>query len=134
MYKNRIFLWWFLWIVVITMVVKVRHKELMEVKSNMINNSEELDIEINNILQYLNELKGVWQGEDADIFYEEAYNYINRMKTITNCFDVLGNFINDVNHSYEVSDMSLKEELEKEANNYEYDNYNQFGKIWRNNK
>lgn len=114
---------------VITMVVKVRHKELMEVKSNMINNSEELDIEINNILQYLNELKGVWQGEDADIFYEEAYNYINRMKTITNCFDVLGNFINDANHSYEVSDMSLKEELEKEANNYEYDNYNQFGEI-----
>lgn len=113
----------------IIMVVKVRHKELMEVKSNMINNSNELDIEINNILAYLNELKGVWQGEDADIFYEEAFNYINRMKTITNCFNVLGNFMNDANHSYEESDTSLKNELEKEANNYEYDNDNQFREI-----
>ena len=101
----------------------------MEVKSNMINNSNELDIEINNILAYLNELKGVWQGEDADIFYEEAFNYINRMKTITNCFNVLGNFMNDANHSYEESDTSLKNELEKEANNYEYDNDNQFREI-----
>lgn len=37
--------------------------------------------------------------------------------------------MNDANHSYEESDTSLKNELEKEANNYEYDNYNQFGKI-----
>lgn len=114
---------------VIVMVVKVRHKELMDVKTDIITNSEELDIEINNILQYLNELKGVWQGEDAEIFYEEAFNYVNRMKSITNCFSAMGNFMTNANSSYEENDLSLKNELEKEANNYEYDNDNQFPRI-----
>lgn len=108
------------------MILKVRHAELNNVKKKVINDSEILDTEINNLLQYINELKGVWQGVDADTFCNEAHNYVNRMKGISNCFKVIGNFISDANSSYEDNDNSLKKEIEKEAENYEQYNNNQF--------
>jgi uncharacterized protein YukE len=97
------------------MILKVRHAELNDVKNKIINDSNILDNEINNLLQYINELKSVWQGVDADTFCNESYNYINRMKGVSNCFKVLGNFIKDANCAYEENDNSLKKELEKEA-------------------
>lgn len=101
------------------MALKVRHKELNDVKNVMVNDSEKLDIEINNLLQTINELKVVWQGDDSDTFCMEAHNYVSKIKNISNCFKVMGSFIRSANNSYEEKDNRLKIELEKEANNYE---------------
>ena len=100
------------------MTLKVRHKELNDVKNVMLNDSERLDEEVNNLLRTIDELKVVWQGVD-DSFCLESYNYVNKIKNISNCFKVMGNFIGNANNSYEEKDNRLKNELEKEAHNYE---------------
>ena len=106
------------------MIVKVKHKELNDVKNKMFNDAERLNVEIDNLLQYLTELQGVWQGTDAEVFRDEAYNYINKMRGISECFNVMGNFINNANGTYEQSDNNLKKDLEKEAQDSEqYNNY-----------
>lgn len=108
------------------MVIKVRQKELNDVKTKMMNDAEKLNIEIENLLQYLNELKAVWKGIDAELFQDEAYNYIKKMQTIPECLNVMGNFISNANNEYERQDNDFKNELEKETNYYEEDNNNQF--------
>lgn len=103
------------------MALKVRHKELNDVRNVMFEDASRLNEEVNNLLETIEELKVVWQGVDSDTFYNESYNYVSKIKNIVNCFNVMGNFIGNANNFYEEKDNKLKNKLEKEAHNYEQD-------------
>ena len=101
------------------MNLKVKHNELNNVKKNLNANSEKLNTEIELWLNCIEKLRTIWQGDDANLFCDKAEGYVSRMKVISSSFDTIGNFIKEADDVYLEKDMKLKNNLEKEANNYE---------------
>lgn len=101
------------------MILKVKHNELKNVEQKMLKSSEKMELEINKIKTYLNELSNLWQGVDSEQFCQEVYSYTDRLKEISQFFKETSNFVNKANYAYEESDLSFKNQLEKEANENE---------------
>lgn len=104
------------------MILKVKHDELNNVKDVMVKDGELLDTEIETLLGQIDKLKTIWQGQDAEIFCNNVYEYINRMKTIPITLRTMGKFINNINNQYSENDEAFGKELETEVDNYEQNN------------
>lgn len=89
------------------MIVKVKFEELNEVKNTMLKDKNSFEIEVNRLLGAMEKLKTIWTGDDADMFYKNAYPYIKRMRVISEAIETLGNFI----------DGSAKQYVESERQN-----------------
>lgn len=93
----------------------VNHSELNDF-CDMSNVQSELMAEQIKVWQdKLDELKDVWQGEDADTFFDNATSYVNRLTIIPECYDSLTEFVGSANKEYHQKDLDNKKEFEKEA-------------------
>ena len=99
------------------MLLKVNHEELKNVKDVMKENSNLLNEEITIMLNNLENLRTIWQGDDSDLFYDNAFNYISRMKTITSAMNVMGDFINNMDDNYKKNDEQFSKEIEVNVSN-----------------
>ena len=93
------------------MMIKVRPEGLKNVTKNITQDRDNLENEINYWIAKLEELKDVWQGEDADIFYNSCLSYVKRMTSLTDFYDTIGEFIDDSSNKYNENDESLKQNL-----------------------
>ena len=96
------------------MEFKVKHSELKQTTDTFLNDSEILSIEIDNMLKYVDSLRNVWQGIDSDTFYNNIYNYLNRMKIIPEALNTIGQFVGEVNGLYEEADEDFAKNLNVE--------------------
>lgn len=103
------------------MLLKVDHDELYDVTKVMNQDRDDYNKEIENMLQQIEKLKTIWQGEDADMFCYKAHEYISNMKKITNTMQKLSKFSDKANQGYAEWDDSFGKELEAEAMNYDED-------------
>lgn len=101
------------------MVLKVKHEELNQVSNTIKTDSDACAVEIDNILSNIELLKEIWQGTDADTFYENFSIYVTNMKNLTAAMDNMSNIINVTNNGYRNCDEKFGEALKAEANNYE---------------
>lgn len=99
------------------MDLKVNHNDINAFYdvSNM--QSELLQDNIKVWLEKLDELKEIWQGQDADAFFENCSSYINRLKIIPKCYDSLDSFILKANRTYHETDEEGKKRIEREMAN-----------------
>jgi uncharacterized protein YukE len=74
--------------------------------------SEQFQENVNFWLTKLDELKEIWQGEDADEFFENATSYIKRLSSIKNCYDSLEDFMMSANRSYRDTDLENSKEFQ----------------------
>ncbi len=98
------------------MLVRVKHNELNDFAKNVRNNSSDLELEIEKMLEQLEVLRGIWQGQDSDIFYKSAYNYLNSLKEITHTLNVFSEFIKRTDLMYIESDNQFARQMEQEVN------------------
>lgn len=97
------------------MKIKLDYDEL-EGATKVINDDKEaLNVEITRLLESLERLKNCWYGDDFDQFYNKAYEYINRMRVLTGYMEVTSEFINKSTNSYRQQDISFAEDLHKEV-------------------
>ena len=101
------------------MLLKVKHEELNNVTSVMVKDGETYDAEINKMLEQIEKLRTIWQGQDAEQFCNNVTNYITKMKNIPICLRNMSKFVNSANSGYTEQDESFSQELEVEANNYD---------------
>ena len=107
------------------MEIKVKHEELTNVEKVFDKDAEDFDSDIDKILQALETLKTVWQGQDADIFYKHSHEYFERMKALPITMRAFGKFIKRTNGDFTDGDESFSKELETEVEEeYEQDYYN----------
>ena len=66
-------------------------------------------------LDKFDELKEIWQGEDADKFFENASSYIKRLTVIPKCYDSLSGFVGSANREYRDTDFESKKVFEKDT-------------------
>ena len=97
------------------MKLRVEYDELEYIAKNLQNDKSGLEKEINNMLSSLERLKTYWQGDDVDRFHEKAYNYVNRMKVLTEFMDTTSNFISYGNKQYQNQDEVFANNLKREV-------------------
>lgn len=108
------------------MRLRVDYLEIDKVQKNSINIAAELEKEIDFLFSKTEELKAVWEGQDADIFFKNSQSFIKRMKVVSSFLDTFGNFIGDSNKSYRSKEENFKIKLEKEKSKNEQDNNKRF--------
>ena len=89
------------------MELKVNPEELDHVKDVMIKDADEFDSNIDKLREQIEILKGIWQGQDADMF----------------CKNV-GEFFERANGDFQEGDEAFSKELETEVDEYEQNNNN----------
>lgn len=103
------------------MKVRVEYDELEYITKNTKEDKSELEIEINRLLENLERIKTMWQGTDADIFYDKAFEYIKRMKVLCSFMNATGELIQYGTNNYQKQDQSFARDLNKEVVNNEPD-------------
>jgi len=97
------------------MKVRVEYDELEYVTRSTDNDKFELELEINKLLESLERIKDMWQGTDADIYYDKAFNYINRMKVLCGFMGSTSDLIKYGEGQYQKQDQSFSRDLNKEV-------------------
>ncbi len=95
------------------MDLRVNHEEINNFFDLSQNESELIKEDINVWLQKIEELKEIWQGTDADEFYENVINYFKRLNIVPEFYDSINNFVLEANRKYREADNEAKKEFEK---------------------
>ena len=93
----------------------VDEEELKQMTTTMGKDAESLDEAIQTITQQLEILRGVWQGQDADKFFEHAREYFEKMKGIPICMRNMEKFADRANKDFNDNDESFSKELDTEV-------------------
>jgi len=94
------------------MKIRVDHVQFDNVKKDLYNESIELLKEIENQQAYLEELKSIWQGEEADIYYIKIGDYFNKLKTIPLTYQSMSTFLERANIRYDEIDEELSNQIQ----------------------
>lgn len=97
------------------MNLRVEFDELKNITTVIDKDKDELNVEINKLLDSLERMKNVWSGDDFDRFFNKVYNYIHRMKVLTEFMQTSSEYINYSNDQYRNKDEAFSYELDKEA-------------------
>lgn len=97
------------------MVIKIKHEELKQVKDVMKKDADLLVGEIDILIAQIEKLKTIWQGQDANVFYNHMMDYTSKMKTIPAAMTRISEYINKVNNRYADSDRAFSRQLRTEV-------------------
>lgn len=95
------------------MNLRVNHEGLNEFYDLSNNESEYLKEKIEFWLEKIEELREIWQGIDADEFYENAKHYFEKMKIIPEFYDSVNDFTIKANRVYKNVDEESKKDFKK---------------------
>ncbi len=95
------------------MKIRINHGEMTNVKNKLNNEGAMLLEEIEKIEGLIAELKGEWQGEEANIFYIKADNYTKKLKSVPLTYQSMSRFLERANIRYKEADIALSKEIEK---------------------
>ena len=97
------------------MELKVTYRELDKVNSDTDKNANDLENEIKFWNKRINDLKGIWQGEDANVFYNHMEYYLKKMDRIPIVYQNISNFMKKANIEYENKDEEFAKNLKETA-------------------
>lgn len=99
-------------------VLKVNPEELGNVRDTIDKDGVDFDEEIEKMLANIEKLRENWEGEDAETFCNNFYNYLMKMKKLPQAMREISNTVNETNNLYDEKDDEGGNELKKEAINY----------------
>ena len=99
------------------MILKVKHNELKDVANTLTKDSEAYDTEITNMLNSINTLKEIWQGDDATEFCDKVTEYLSNMSNIPIAMRNMSNAITTIDNGYEAFDETFSNSLIEEETN-----------------
>ena len=97
------------------MDLRVNHNEINEFCDMTNMESEMMKDVINLWLEKFDELREIWQGDDADKFFDNATSYVKRLNVIPQCYDSLSGFVGSANKEYRDTDIEGKKDFEKDT-------------------
>ncbi len=103
------------------MNLRVNHEEINNFYDLSKNESEFIREKIDFWIKKIDELKEIWQGEDADTFYDNATSYLKNMYILPEFYDSIDDFIINANRQYRNTDLLSKKEFQKITDLEEYD-------------
>ena len=94
-------------------------EDLKNVSDDLVKSSKSVNDEIDLWEKSILELKQIWQGKDADMFYNRIDEYLLKLRMLSAASNSIGGFINKVNNTYIKKDEEFANELKKENDLYE---------------
>ena len=82
------------------MIIKVDKEKLNDISNDLMKSSNSISDEIKLWEDNISNLKNIWQGKDADIFYSRIENYLIKLKMLSETTGSIGKFINSANNKY----------------------------------
>lgn len=101
------------------MILKVEPEELLEFSNVIEKDAEVYKKEIDNMMNSLEKLKSVWQGDDATAFTTNFSYFLERMKGIPETLDVLAKASKKSSEGFTERDDAFAKELKEGALNNE---------------
>lgn len=101
------------------MELKVKHEELHNVMGTMRKDGDAYSVEIDNMLKQIEELRIIWQGQDAEQFCNNVSQYIEKMKKIPAALTQMSGLVEKANAGYSDNDEEFSKELQTEVDNYD---------------
>ncbi len=98
------------------MKMRVNHSGLNSVVKTSLEDCQALFNVIKAMEGEVNNLKNVWQGEEADIFYIKIDNYLEKMKSVPETYNTLAKFMTKANDLYKQADETFANEIDKVRN------------------
>ena len=96
--------------------IKLDPEELRNVEQVMREDTEEVKTAIKEFADELLELSKVWQGSDANEFYKNAVEYVNKMQRIPEAMSLMTKAINKSNDSLTEGDEEFSRLIDKDVN------------------
>lgn len=101
------------------MIVKVDKTELKNVSNDLMKSSDDIKNEINLWKKKIEELKTIWKGKDADIFYSRIDAYLIKLDMLTESSSAISKFINAADEQYIAKDEEFATAIRRERERYE---------------
>ncbi len=96
--------------------IKVRPRELQNVEKVMHDDAEEVTAAIKEFAEELHDLSLVWQGSDANEFYKNAVEYVNKIQSVPDTMNLMTKAIRKSNDSLTEGDEEFSRKIDKEVN------------------
>lgn len=95
------------------MELKVRHQELNDIVKKSGDNATLLNNEIDKLFKEMGNLKEIWQGIDANNFYDSLDDYLKQMKEIPKFFELINYYIDKIDKNYKQIDNEFAQALKR---------------------
>ena len=96
------------------MIIRVDKDELKILSNDLINSSSNVSKEIETWEKSVEGLKKIWQGKDADVFYNRINIYLLKLRMLTESSNSIGTFIDKANNKYIEKDNDFADVLKRE--------------------
>ena len=96
------------------MVIRVNKDELKIVSNDLIKSSSNVSKEIETWEKSVDDLKKIWQGKDANVFYNRIGLYLLKLKMLSESSNSMGVFINKANNKYIEKDDEFADILKRD--------------------
>ena len=97
------------------MDLKIKEDELNKAKNTMDKDSEDIDSAIEAITHELETLRGIWEGQDADKFFDNSREFFEKMRGVPICMRNMGRFVQRSNKDLVDGDKAFSNELQTEV-------------------
>jgi WXG100 family type VII secretion target len=97
------------------MELRVKQDGLDKMTDTFGKDAEDLDTSIERIIKQLEILRGIWEGQDADMFFGHAREYFEKMREIPRCMRNMQTFTKRANKDFNDGDEAFSKELEVEV-------------------
>ena len=104
------------------MRINVSPDELEHASDVIVNDASDLNDSFDKLLQQLEILKTIWQGQDSDMFCKHVGNALNLFKGVPNSMDKLGVLVRKTSGGFVEGDEEFSNNLHKEVLEYEQPN------------
>ncbi|MBR1385226.1 MAG: WXG100 family type VII secretion target [Bacilli bacterium] len=98
------------------MRMRVNHEMLNDVIKVSLADYQALFKEIEDMEKEINNLKNIWQGEEAAIFYTRIDNYLGNLKSIPETYNTFAKFMTRANKLYKEADNNFADDINKVRN------------------
>ncbi len=96
------------------MKLRVEYDELEYITKMTEDNKSELEMETKKMLACLERIRGKWEGTAAEIFYEKAHDYIERMEVLCSFMETTSKLIKYGEKTYQEQDESFAKDIDRE--------------------
>ena len=95
-------------------MINVEFDELELFRKVIDEDQRDLDEEIEKMKGQMERLKGIWKGQDSDIFCRHMDMYLEKMKSIPVCMRNVSSFVKHIGGNFKTSDTAFARQLSTE--------------------
>ena len=101
------------------MKLVINNKELEPIIKTVNEDTSNLNNQLNNLLAQINELRKIWQGNDSEIFCNNATEYIKYLQSIPQIYNALCQTMNNASLNYSRIDKECAQAMRKAVAKHE---------------